>query len=32
MVQGKRTNSKPKFVEVVIGGNEAKEKRPNLHG
>ena len=27
MVQGKRTNSKPKFAEVVIGDNEAKEMR-----
>ena len=28
MVQGKKQlNSKPKFAEVVIGGNEVKEMR-----
>ena len=30
MVQGKRTNSKPKFAEVVIGDNEAKEMREEV--
>nr|WP_297657143.1 hypothetical protein [uncultured Prevotella sp.] len=31
MVQGKRTNSKPKFAEVVIGDNEAKEMRDSVN-
>ena len=31
MVQGKRTNSKPKFAEVVIGDNEAKEMRESVN-
>ena len=30
MVQGKRTNSKPKFAEVEIGDNEAKEMREEV--
>ena len=30
MVQGKKTNSKPKFAEVVIGDNEAKEMREEV--
>lgn len=34
MVQGKKTynNSKPKFAEVVIGDNEAKEMRVAANG
>jgi len=31
MVQSKRTNSKPKFAEVVIGDNEAKEMRDSVN-
>ena len=32
MVQGKKQlNSKPKFAEVVIGGNEAKEMRESAN-
>lgn len=31
MVQSKRTTSKPKFAEVVIGDNEAKEMREPVH-
>ena len=31
MVQCKRTNSKPKFAEVVIGDNEAKEMRDSVN-
>lgn len=31
MVQGKRTTSKPKFAEVVIGDNEAKEMRESVN-
>jgi len=31
MVQSKRTNSKPKFAEVVIGDNEAKEMRESVN-
>lgn len=32
MVQGKKQlNSKPKFAEVVIGDNEAKEMRESVN-
>lgn len=31
MVQSKRTNSKPKFAEVVIGDSEAKEMRESMN-